>query len=151
MPLRAALTHQQHANSLEQIHRLIHSLWKEDVGQCVALVDLHSTGDQHCRCVRGEFFDLLNNLRAIHAGHDQIREYEINPSMAEGFDRELPGIAGDHAVTARLEQDLADGECLFIVVDAKDCLLRFHWGLVRFVRMFYVVGERESELHPKGN
>src|SRR6516225_11587006 len=128
---RAPFAYQQKANSFEQFRGHMHALGQEDVGLSVPIVDPHLARKQNRRRARRNGLNGFDELGAVQAGHDQVAQHQIDVATAETGERLLAVQAGYNAVAARLQQHLANGKRLFVVVDTENRALRLHcrsWG-----------------------
>ncbi len=77
-----------------------------------------------------EFLGAADELVAVHAGHEEVAEQEIQGAR-EGMRDDLEGFlgcadGGDFVAAAGLQEESSDGKGLFVVIDAEDGLLRAH-------------------------
>src|SRR6185312_617542 len=75
---------------------------------------------------RRHVLDCLDQLMAVEPGHDQVAEHQVDAALLELLQCILSGAAGDHAVAARFQDHLADGEGLLVIVNAQNRSFRFH-------------------------
>ena len=72
-----------------------------------------------------------DELVAVHAGQEKVSDEQVECSLFVLFE-DLEGLLGvacvDDAVAAGLEQEGAEGEGLFVAVDAEDDFFRTHGG-----------------------
>jgi hypothetical protein len=125
----APLTHQQQPYAFQQFSRLVHTLGQKQIGLRVAFIDLDASGNKNCRSLRGNFFDLMDHMRAVQARHYEIGDDEINPAALKCLQRLLAVVAGHYAIAASFEQNFSYGKGLFVVVDAENRLLGLHEGI----------------------
>src|SRR5438477_13208702 len=76
--LRAAFTHQQEPDALQQLGRRIHALGEEDVRARVAFVNFYFSRKKDGRSLRGKALDLLDELGTVEIGHDEVAEYQVD-------------------------------------------------------------------------
>ncbi len=124
--LGAALAGYQDADALDHLGGGAGALGQEDVGAAGAIEGVDSSGDDHRGEAGVELLGAADEFVAVHLGHDEVAEEEIERAGEGLLDdlKRLPrGECGDDAVATGFEEEGADRECLFVVVYAEDRLL----------------------------
>src|SRR5581483_4985697 len=124
--LWAALADQQETDALQQLDRRVHPFGQEDISLRVPVINSNFTGEQNSGSFGRDGCYFLDKLCPMKAWHHQVREHEIDSTLLESLERLLGPGTGEYTLAARFKQDLANGEGLLIVVDAKDSSFRFH-------------------------
>ena len=102
------------------------SLGEEDVGADGAVEGVDGSGDDHGGEAGVELLGASDELVAVHLGHDEVAEEEIDATGDGAFDvfEGLAGaLSGNYAVAAGFEEECAYGEDLFVVIDTEDGFL----------------------------
>ena len=123
--LWTALPHQQYADMLQQLYRRVHSLGQKHI--CSSVVHFYFAREKNRRSLRRNIFDFFDQLASIQAGHDQIRKHQIDAALLEMLERLRSTGAREHAIAAGFKHDFSDGKGLFIIVNAEDRSLWFHF------------------------
>jgi len=127
--LGAALAGDEDADALEDLCGGAAALGQEDVGGAGTVEGVDSAGDDHGGEAGVELLGAAYELVAIHLGHDEVGEQEVEAAGRAVLDEVeclVRGGCGYDAVAACFEEELADGEDLFVVIDAKDALPGTH-------------------------
>src|SRR3984885_15222332 len=98
--LGAALAGYHHANALEQLNRRTSALGQEGIGTIGAVDCLDAAADQDGRHFRGELLHTANELVAVHIGHDQVAQNQIDPSFTKSLQCLLATSCGQHPIPA---------------------------------------------------
>lgn len=75
--LRTTLAGDEDADALDHLSRRAGSLGQEDIGGAGAVEGRYRSRDNHRRQCRVKLFRATDELVAVHLGHVQIREQEI--------------------------------------------------------------------------
>src|SRR5208282_4686019 len=74
-----------------------------------------------------QVLDLFDELASIQTRHGQIGEHQVDSALLKTLQRFLAATAGDYVIAAGFQHDFADGERLFVIVDAEDRSFWFHF------------------------
>ena len=126
----AALAGDEDADAFEQFDWRAGAFGEEGVGAAGAFEAGDGAGDDHGGEVGVELLGAADELVAVHAGHEEVAEQEIE-GAGEGIGDDLQGFFGagngvDFIAAAGFEEKGSDRENLFIVVDAEDGFFRAH-------------------------
>ena len=126
--LRPAFADEHQPDAFQEFDRRVCALWQEKIGVSFAGAEFRMSRKKDRRGEGGDFLRAADQFVSVDLGHHQVGEQKIDPTLAEDLKR-LPSIMTcNNAIPASLEHHFSNGEGLFIVVDAKDGALRFHWG-----------------------
>lgn len=127
--LGAALAGYEDANALDHLCWGTGALGQKDVSGAGTIKSIDGSRNDHRGEARVELLGATDKLVAVHLGHDEVAEEKIQRAREHtlnDFERLLGVGDGDNAIATGFEQEGADGKNLFVVVDAKDRLLRAH-------------------------
>lgn len=130
--LRATFPGNEDADALDDLSGRAGSLGEEHIGMQCAVVGVNCARNDHRGQAGVELFGASNKFIAIHLGHDEVAQKEVDGAgdrALDYFERVVRTRHGDDAVAARLKQKGADRKRLFVVVYAENCLLGPHSSL----------------------
>lgn len=126
--LGSALAGDEDADALQHFAGGRGSLGEERVGTIAVVKDLDASADEDHGYFGGDFFHAADQFVAVDVGHDEVAEDQVDSADAESIHGFFSIAGGDDTVAAAgFEEELADGESLFIVVDAEDCFFWSHF------------------------
>jgi len=115
-----------HEAAFQQIGGGIHSFGKKDVGTRIVIVEADLAGNQDRRSLWRPVLNSGDQLRAIEAGHGHVGDDQIDPSLLEARERVFPAAEAGHAISPRLQHNLAVRQGLLVVIDTKNRAFWFH-------------------------
>jgi hypothetical protein len=124
-----AFTSNKNADALEHLGGGTRSLGQEDIGADSAVGGVDCAGDDHGGQRGVELLGATDKLVAVHLGHRQVAKEKVDRTwrcLLNLLKRLLRGRCLENAIAASFEEEGADGEYLFVGVDAEDDLLRAH-------------------------
>lgn len=127
--LGTAFAGDEDANTLDHLCGGTGALWQKDIGGAGTIEGDDGSGDDHRGEAGVEQLGAADKLVAIHLRHDEIAEQEVQRAGEHALDDLECFLSirhGDDAIATCFEQKGTYGENLFVVVDAKDRLLRAH-------------------------
>lgn len=125
--LRSALASDENADAFDHLRWRARSFGQKDIGRGAAIKTGDRARHQQGRQRRVELFRPTDQFVAIHLRHMKIGEKQVERSrygLLDNLERVVRGEGRDDTVAARFQQEGADREYLFVVVYAKDRLLR---------------------------
>jgi len=127
--LGAALAGDKDADALDHLGGGAGTLGQKDIGGAGTIEGVDGAGDDHGGQRGVKLLGAADEFVAVHAGHQKIAEKKIERAggrLLNDIERLLRAGDGDDAVAAGFEQEGADREYLFVVVDTEDRLLGAH-------------------------
>jgi hypothetical protein len=126
---RAALAGDEDTDAFDHLSRRASALGKKDVGVNGPVEGVDRTGYDHGGETGVKLFRAADELVAVHLRHDEITEDEIDGARERSLDYLqclMRGVGRNNTVTTGFQEEGADRECLFVVVNAEDRLLGAH-------------------------
>ena len=127
--LGAAFSGDEDADALDHLGGRAGTLGEKDVGGESAVEGADGSGDDHGGEAGVELLGAADELIAVHLGHEQVAEEKVDRTWEAALDYlegVLRGACGKDAVATGFEEEGADREDLFVIVDAEDGLLWAH-------------------------
>lgn len=126
--LGSALAGDEDADALQHFAGSRGSFGEKGVGAIAVVEGFDAAADENHRHFGGDFFHAADQFVAVHVGHDEVTEDEVDSAYAEAIHGFFSIACGDDAIaSAGFEEEFAHSECLFVVVDAEDCFLWSHF------------------------
>ena len=123
----AALAGDENTDALDHLSRRGGSLGEKDIGGAGAIEGCDRVGDDHGRESGLEMFCTAHEFVAVHLWHEEVAEQKIEGAR-QGLLDDLEGLTGrdcgNDTVAACFEEEGANREHLFVVVDTEDRLFR---------------------------
>ena len=124
-----ALAGDEDADAFDHLSGRASALGQKGIGGTGAVEGVDGAGDDHRRKAGMKLLGATDELIAVHLRHKKIAKEKIERpwcGLLNNIERLLRGGCSDDSVAAGFEQEGADREDLFVIVDTENRLLRAH-------------------------
>lgn len=125
----AAFPGDEDADALDELGGGAGAFGEKGIGGATSVEVGDGAGGDHGGEGWAEVLGAADELVAVHTGHEEVAEKEVEGAgggALDDLDGGVRGPGGEDAVAAGFEQKGADGQAGFVVVDAEDGLLGAH-------------------------
>jgi len=118
--LGTALARDHDTDAFEHFERRARAFGEKGIGAVGSFKGFDGAADEDHRHVGRDLFHAPDEFVAIHLGHQEVTQYQIDAAVAKDIERFFRRECGDYAVTTGFQEKFANGESLFIVVNAEN-------------------------------